>query len=95
MFLDQFLFELSCKNLHTWKHTHMDAHKYSSTLYYVLQKLTSLTGVLWTLTRNARITYEKYRIKQECNTNYTSKIRVQHKYLEITRSSVRVYQDLI
>ena len=33
MFLDQFLFELSCKNTethtHTYTHTHTDAHKHS------------------------------------------------------------------
>ena len=33
MFLDRFLFELSCKNTHTWKHTqkhtHTDSNEYS------------------------------------------------------------------
>ena len=24
--LDQFRFELSCKKMETWQHTHMDAH---------------------------------------------------------------------
>ena len=29
MFLDQFLFELSCKNTLTWKHTDMHTHTHT------------------------------------------------------------------